>query len=114
MVDASSLDGEIAKILTMLFPECLIKHYSTNITVFYEPNKHCTEVLVTVFYSASGWYARIYDSDYMTVDDMIIRLCSAFEMDLVDGSRDTATKACTYFIRGTVDGCSYFKENSNE
>lgn len=106
-MDVLGLSDEIAKILTMLFPECLIKHYPTNITVFYMPNKHCTEVLITVFYSASGWYARIYDSDYMTVDDMVIRLCSAFEMDLVDGSGASATKACTYFIRGTIDGCSY-------
>ena len=47
----------------------------------------------------------------MTVDGIIIRLCSVFEMDLVEGSGDTATKACTYFIKGTTDGRSYINKH---
>lgn len=112
MVDSQDISEEIAKILAMLFPDCLIRHNPIHVAVYYKPNKYCTEVLSTVFYSASGWYVRIYGSDYMSVNDIIIRLCSVFEMDFVDGSReDTATSACTYFIRGTIDGRSYINKH---
>lgn len=107
MVDSQDISEEIAKILAMIFPDCRIGHNPVHVAVYNESTKYQTEVVITIFYSASGWYARIYDSDYMTVDDIIIRLCSVFEMDLVEGSGDTATKACTYFIRGTIDGRSY-------
>lgn len=110
MVDSQDISEEIAKILAMVFPDCRIKHTSISVTVYHEPNKYCTEVITLIFYSASGWYARIYDSDYMPVDDIINRLCSVFEMDLVEGSRDS-TKACTYFIKGTTDGRSYINKH---
>ena len=104
----SDISEEIAKILAMVFPDCYIGACPISVTVYYKSNKYCTEVLLIIFYSASGWYARIYDSDYMSVNDIITRLCSVFEMDYVDGSReDTATPACTYFIKGTADGRSY-------
>ena len=107
MVD-SDISEEIAKILAMVFPDCYIGACPISVTVYYKSNKYCTEVLLIIFYSASGWYARIYDSDYMSVNDIITRLCSVFEMDYVDGSReDTAIPACTYFIKGTIDGRSY-------
>lgn len=106
MVDSIDISEEIAKILAMLFPDCRIEHNPIHVAVYNESTKYQTEVVTTIFYSASGWYARIYDSDYMSVDDVIIRLCSVFEMDLVSGSRDS-TKACTYFIKGTTDGRSY-------
>ena len=111
MDDSQDISEEITKILAMVFPDCRIKHTSISIAVYYEPNKYCTEVMTLIFYSASGWYARIYDSDYMSVDDIITRLCSVFEMDFVDGSGDTATKAGTYFIRGTIDGRSYINKH---
>lgn len=107
MVDSIDISEEIAKILAMIFPNCRIEHNPIHVAVYYEFNKYRTEVVTTIFYSASGWYARIYDSDYMPVDDIITRLCSVFEMDLVSGSKDTTTKACTYFIKGTTDGRSY-------
>lgn len=110
MVDSQDISEEIAKILSMLFPDCRIEHNPIHVAVYAEFNKYQTEVVTTIFYSASGWYARIYDSDYMTVDDIIIRLCSVFEMDLVEGSRDS-TKACTYFIKGTIDGRSYINKH---
>ena len=106
MVDSQDISEEIAKILAMIFPDCRIGHNPIHVAVYYEFNKYRTEIVTSVFYSASGWYARIYDSDYMPVDDIITRLCSVFEMDFVSGSRDT-TKACTYFIKGTTDGRSY-------
>lgn len=109
MVDSIDISEEIAKILAMLFPDCRIEHNPIHVAVYNESTKYQTEVVTTIFYSASGWYARIYDSDYMSVDDVIIRLCSVFEMDLVSGSRDS-TKACTYFIKGTTDGCSYINK----
>ena len=99
MVDSQDISEEIAKILAMIFPNCRIQHNPIHVAVYNEFNKYQTEIVTTIFYSASGWYARIYDSDYMTVDDIITRLCSVFEMDLVSGSRD--------FIKGTVDGRSY-------
>lgn len=111
MVDSQGISEEIAKILSMIFPDCRIRHNPIHVAVYNESTKYQTEVVTTIFYSASGWYARIYDSDYMTVDDIIIRLCSVFEMDLVEGSGDTATKACTYFIKGTTDGCSYINKH---
>lgn len=107
MVDSQDISEEIAKILAMIFPDCRIEHNPICVGVYYEFNKYCIEIVTTIFYSVSGWYARIYDSAYMPVDDIIIRLCSVFEMDLVSGSEDTATKACTYFIKGTRDGRSY-------
>lgn len=110
MVDSIDISEEIAKILAMLFPDCRIEHNPIHVAVYNESTKYQTEVVTTIFYSASGWYARIYDSDYMSVDDVIIRLCSVFEMDLVSGSRDS-TKACTYFIKGTTDGCSYINKH---
>lgn len=109
MVDSIDISEEIAKILAMLFPDCRIEHNPIHVAVYNESTKYQTEVVTTIFYSASGWYARIYDSDYMSVDDVIIRLCSVFEMDLVSGSRDS-TKACTYFIKGTTDGRSYINK----
>ena len=113
MIDSIDISEEIAKILAMVFPDCRIKHTSISVAVYYEPNKYCTEVMTLIFFSASGWYARIYDSAYMNIDSIIIRLCSVFEMDLVEGSGDptTTTKACTYFIRGTTDGCSYINKH---
>lgn len=111
MVDSQDISEEIAKILAMIFPDCRIRHNPIHVAVYNEFTKYQTEVVTTIFYSASGWYARIYDSDYMTVDDIIIRLCSVFEMDLVEGSGDTATKACTYFIKGTTDGRSYINKH---
>lgn len=112
MVDSQNISEEIAKVLTMIFPDCHIGHNPIHIAVQYEPNKYCTEVVTVIFYLPSGWYARIYDSDYMSVNDIITRLCSVFEMDYVDGSReDTATPACTYFIRGTIDGRSYINKH---
>lgn len=111
MLNSQDIDEEIAKILAMVFPECRIKHYLTNVTVFYEPNKYCTEVLLTVFYLPSGWYARVYDSDYMFINDIIARLHSVFEVDLVSGGSDTTTKAGTYLIRGTIDGRSYINKH---
>lgn len=110
MVDSQDISEEIAKILAMIFPDCRIEHNPIHVAVYSEFNKYQTEVVTTIFYSASGWYARIYDSDYMAVDDVIIRLCSVFEMDLVSGSRDS-TKACTYFIKGTTDGRSYINKH---
>lgn len=107
MVDSQDISEEIAKILAMIFPDCRIEHNPIHVAVYHEFNKYGTEIVTTIFYSVSGWYARIYDSDYMPVDDIITRLCSVFEMDLVSGSEDTATKACTYFIKGTTDGRSY-------
>ena len=111
MVDSQDISEEIAKILSMIFPDCHIRHNPIHVAVYNESTKYQTEVVTTIFYSASGWYARIYDSDYMTVDGIIIRLCSVFEMDLVEGSGDTATKACTYFIKGTTDGRSYINKH---
>ena len=111
MVDSQDISEEIAKILAMIFPDCHIRHNPIHVAVYNEFTKYQTEVVTTIFYSASGWYARIYDSDYMTVDGIIIRLCSVFEMDLVEGSGDTATKACTYFIKGTTDGRSYINKH---
>lgn len=111
MVDSQDISEEIAKILAMIFPDCYIGACPISVTVYYKSNKYCTEVLLIIFYSASGWYARIYDSDYMNVDDIITRLCSVFEMDLVSGSEDTTIKACTYFIKGTVDGRSYINKH---
>lgn len=111
MVDSQDISEEIAKILAMIFPDCRIEHNPIHVAVYSEFNKYQTEVVTTIFYSASGWYVRIYDSDYMNVDDIINRLCSVFEMDLVSGSEDTATKACTYFIKGTVDGRSYINKH---
>lgn len=111
MVDSIDISEEIAKILAMIFPDCHIGHNPIHVAVYYEFNKYRTEVVTAIFYSASGWYARVYDSDYMSVDDIITRLCSVFEMDLVSGSRDTTTKAGTYFIRGTIDGRSYINKH---
>lgn len=110
MVDSQDISEEIAKILAMVFPDCLIRHNIIHVAVHYEFNKYQIEVVTVIFYSPSGWYARIYDSDYMPVDDIITRLCSVFEMDLVEGSRDS-TKACTYFIKGTTDGRSYINKH---
>ena len=107
MVDSQGIDEEIAKILAIVFPKCFIKHNPIHVTVFYKPNKYCTEVLLTVFYSASGWYARVYDSDSIPINDIIARLHSVFEVDLVSGDSDDTTKASTYFIKGTTDGRSY-------
>lgn len=111
MVDSQDISEEIAKILAMIFPDCHIRHNPIHVVMHNEFNKYRTEIVTTIFYSASGWYARIYDSDYMNVDDIIIRLRSVFEMDLVSGSEDTTTKACTYFIKGTVDGRSYINKH---
>lgn len=111
MVDSQDISEEIAKILAMIFPDCHIRHNPIHVVMHNEFNKYRTEIVTTIFYSASGWYARIYDSDYMNVDDIIIRLRSVFEMDLVSGSEDTTTKACTYFIKGTTDGCSYINKH---
>lgn len=111
MVDSQDISEEIAKILAMIFPGCRIEHNPIHVVMYNEFNKYRTEIVTTIFCSASGWYARIYDSDYMPVDDIIARLCSVFEMDLVSGSRDTTTKAGTYFIKGTTDGCSYINKH---
>lgn len=111
MVDSQDISEEIAKILAMIFPDCHIRHNPIHVVMHNEFNKYRTEIVTTIFYSASGWYARIYDSDYMNVDDIIIRLRSVFEMDLVSGSEDTTTKACTYFIKGTTDGRSYINKH---
>ena len=107
MVDSIDISEGIAKILAMIFPNCRIEHNPIHVAIYYEFNKYRTEIVTTIFYSASGWYARIYDNDYISVDDIIARLCSVFEMDLVSGSKDTTIKACTYYIRGTTDGRSY-------
>lgn len=111
MVDSQDISEEMAKILAMIFPDCHVTHSPIGATVYYKPNKYSTEVMSSIFYSASGWYVRIYDSDYMSMEDIITILCSVFEMDYVDGSGDTATKACTYFIKGTTDGRSYINKH---